>query len=201
MGQPTLFGVWENQVKRAPFQRIGKRSRNRERRRVRVEIGCGKEKAQRPRLSSCVELSSRLRSFLVACPPTGPSPPVVELVVAAADFQKDLASWNINPIKGGVDVKELQDVEKAIVEALEKQCSDVISPLKDNLAPKKFGFRYIQKLAKRTDCVYSVPEELGILLNSMKRILDVLRPRIETQLRSWGSCIPNGGSRYAEIQV
>ncbi|KAF9601577.1 hypothetical protein IFM89_020433 [Coptis chinensis] len=225
-----------------------------------------------------VELSSRLRSFLVACPPTGPSPPVVELVVAAADFQRDLASWNINPVKGGVDAKELfhlyiilwiqdkrlsllesckldkvkwsgvktehsttpfvddvydrlketlneyesivcrwpeytfalenaiADVEKAIVEALEKQYSDVISPLKDNLAPKKFGFRYIQKLAKRTDCVYSVPEELGILLNSMKRILDVLRPRIETQLKSWGSCIPNGGSavpgeRLSEITV
>jgi hypothetical protein len=42
-----------------------------------------------------VELSNRLRAFLVACPPAGPSSPVSDLVVATADFQKDLASWNI----------------------------------------------------------------------------------------------------------
>ncbi|KAL5714311.1 hypothetical protein ACHQM5_016292 [Ranunculus cassubicifolius] len=235
-----------------------------------------------PNISSAiysVELCSRLRSFLVACPPTGPSPPVVELVIAAADFQRDLSSWRINPVKGGVDAKELfhlyiiiwiqdkrlsllesckldkvkwsgartqhfttpfvddmydrlkatlneyenvvcrwpeytfalenaiADVEKAIVEALEKQYADVISPLKDNLAPKKFGFKYIQKLTKRSDGLYTVPEELGILLNSMKRMIDVLRPRIENQLKSWGSCIPNGGGsavpgeRLSEITV
>jgi len=32
---------------------------------------------------------------LLACPPSGPSPPVAELVIATADFQRDLASWNI----------------------------------------------------------------------------------------------------------
>lgn len=51
-----------------------------------------------PNLSSAIysaELCSRLRSFLVACPPTGPSRPVTDLVIATADFQKDLASWNI----------------------------------------------------------------------------------------------------------
>ncbi|KAF5185958.1 pesticidal crystal cry8Ba protein [Thalictrum thalictroides] len=234
-----------------------------------------------PNISSSiysVELCNRLRAFLVACPPTGPSPPVVDLVIAAADFQRGLASWNINPVKGGVDAKELfhlyiilwiqdkrlsllesckldkvkwsgvktqqfttpfvddmydrlketlneyenivcrwpeytfalenaiADVEKAIVEALEKQYADVLSPLKDNLAPKKFGLKYIQKLAKRSDSNYVVPEELGVLLNSMKRMLDVLRPRIENQLKSWGSCIPNGGSavpgeRLSEITV
>jgi hypothetical protein len=42
-----------------------------------------------------VELSNRLRAFLVACPPAGPASPVSDLVVATADFQKDLASWNI----------------------------------------------------------------------------------------------------------
>ncbi|XP_010266256.1 PREDICTED: uncharacterized protein LOC104603800 [Nelumbo nucifera] len=234
-----------------------------------------------PNISSSiysVELCSRLRAFLVACPPTGPSPPVADLVIATADFQRDLASWNINPVKGGVDAKELfhlyiilwiqdkrlsllesckldkvkwsgvrtqhsttpfvddmydrlketmneyeviicrwpeytfvlenaiADVEKAVVEALEKQYADVLSPLKDNLAPKKFGLKYVQKLAKRSASMYTVPDELGILLNSMKRMLDVLRPRIETQLKSWGSCIPDGGSavpgeRLSEITV
>lgn len=28
----------------------------------------------------------------------------------------------------------------------------------------------------------------------MKRILDVLRPKIEMQLKSWGACIPDGGN-------
>lgn len=213
-----------------------------------------------------VELCTRLRVFLVACPPTGPSPPVAELLIATADFQRDLFSWNINPVKGGVDAKELfhcyiivwiqdkrlsllesckldkvkwsgvrtqqsttpfvddmydhlqetlneyeviicrwpeytfvlenaiADVEKAVIGALEKQYADVLSPLKDIIGPKKFGLKYVQKLAKRSVSTYTVPEELGILLNSMKRMLDVLGPRVETQLKSWGSCIPDGGS-------
>ncbi|KAG5543870.1 hypothetical protein RHGRI_016584 [Rhododendron griersonianum] len=234
-----------------------------------------------PNLSSAIysaELCSRLRSFLIACPPTGPSPPVAELIIATADFQRDLSSWNINPVKGGVDAKELfhlyimlwiqdkrlslletckldkvkwsgvrtqhsttpfvdemyerlketlndyeviicrwpeytfvlenaiADVEKAIVEALEKQYADVLAPLKENLTPKKFGLKYVQKLAKRSVCPYLVPDELGILLNSMKRMLDILRPRIEYQLKSWGSCIPDGGTtapgeRLSEVTV
>ncbi|KAL5558530.1 hypothetical protein UlMin_034741 [Ulmus minor] len=234
-----------------------------------------------PNLSSSIystDLCSRLRAFLIACPPTGPSPPVADLVIATADFQRDLANWNISPIKGGVDAKELfhlyimvwiqdkrisllesckldkvkwsgvrtqhsttpfvddmcnklektlsdyeiiicrwpeytyvleqavADVEKATVEALEKQYADVLGPLKENLAPKKFGLKYVQKLTKRSLCAYTVPDELGILLNSMKRMLDVLRPRIEAQFKSWGACIPDGGNanpgeRLSEVTV
>lgn len=48
--------------------------------------------------------------------------------------------------------------------------------------------------------------QLGILLNSMKRMLDVLRPKVEHQLKSWGSCIPDGGNtapgeRLSEVTV
>ena len=49
--------------------------------------------------------------------------------------------------------------------------------------------------------------QLGIVLNTMKRLLDVLRPRIEVQLKSWGSCIPDGasagapGERLSEVTV
>ncbi|XP_023750462.1 uncharacterized protein LOC111898824 [Lactuca sativa] len=235
-----------------------------------------------PNLSTAIysaELASRLRAFLVACPPTGPSLHVAELVIATADFQKDLASWNINHVKNGVDAKELfhlyimiwiqdkrmslletckmdtvkwcgvrtqhsttpfvdemynrlietlndyeviisrwpeytfalenaiADIEKAIIEALDKQYADVIAPLKENMTPKKFGLKYVQKLTKRTTSPYVVPPELGILLNSMKRMLDVLRPKIELQLKSWGSCcIPDGGNvapgeRLSEVTV
>ncbi|KAK1263623.1 hypothetical protein QJS04_geneDACA011958 [Acorus gramineus] len=216
------------------------------------------------------ELCSRLRAFLVACPPTGPSPPVAELVIATADFQSDLENWKISPVVGGVDAKGLfhlyimlwiedkrlsllescrldkvkwsgvrtphsttpfvdemyerlkdtlteyevitcrwpdytfvledavADVEKAVVEALEKQYADVLAPLKDNLMPKKFGLKYVQKLAKRNSALpYAVPDELGILLNTMKRLLDVLRPKIEMQIKSWGFCIPQRGSAVA----
>ncbi|TYH72274.1 hypothetical protein ES332_D05G242800v1 [Gossypium tomentosum] len=234
-----------------------------------------------PNLSASIystELCSRLRAFLLACPPSGPSPPVAELVIATADFQRDLSSWNISHVKGGVEAKELfhlyimiwiqdkrqslldsckldkvkwsgvrtqysttpfvdemydrlketlsdyeviicrwpeyifvlenaiSDIEKAIVEALDKQYADVVTPLKENMAPKKFGLKYMQKLAKRSVCAYTVPDELGILLNSMKRMLDVLRPKIETQFKSWGSCIPDGGNtapgeRLSEVTV
>ncbi|KAM0873373.1 hypothetical protein ACQ4PT_038102 [Festuca glaucescens] len=217
-----------------------------------------------------VELSNRLRSFLVACPPAGPSSPVADLVIATADFQKDLASWNICTIKAGVDAKELfhlyivlwiedkrrallencrldkvkwsgvrtqhmttpfveemydllkntlteyeviicrwpeyifvlenaiADVEKAVIDSLDRQYAEILAPLKDCIAPKKFGLKYVQKLTKRNStCPYIVPEDLGILLNTMKRLLDVLRPRIESHLRSWSSCIPNGGNTAA----
>ncbi|XP_044475499.1 uncharacterized protein LOC123203264 isoform X2 [Mangifera indica] len=234
-----------------------------------------------PNLSSPIystELCSRLRAFLLACPPSGPSPHVAELIIASSDFQRDLASWNISPVKGGVDAKELfhlyillwiqdkrlfllesckldkvkwsgvrtqhsttpfvddmydrlretlndygviicrwpeyvfvlenaiADVEKAIVESLDKQYADVLAPLKENLAPKKFGLKYVRKLTKRSVCAYTVPDELGILLNSMKRMLDVLRPKIEVQFKSWGSCVPDGGNaapgeRLSEVTV
>ncbi|KAI3751766.1 hypothetical protein L2E82_22857 [Cichorium intybus] len=235
-----------------------------------------------PNLSSAIysaELCTRLRSFLVACPPAGPTRPVTELVIATADFQKDLATWNINPVKGGVDAKELfhlyiiiwiqdkrlslletckldkvkcsgvrtqhsttpfidemydrlketlndyeviicrwpeytfalenaiADIEKALIDALDKQYADVITPLKENLTRKKFGFKYVQKLAKRTTNPYIVPPELGVFLNSMKRMLDVLRPKIEAQLKSWSSCcIPAEGNtapgeRLSEVTV
>ncbi|KAG2263262.1 hypothetical protein Bca52824_070341 [Brassica carinata] len=220
-----------------------------------------------PNLSASIystDLRNRLRTFLVACPPSGPSPAVAELVIATVEFQRDLSSWNIGPIQAGVDAKELfhqyvmiwiqdrrlsllesckldkvqwggvgahrsttpfvdemytrlnetiqdyqviisswpkcifvlesaiADVEKAIVEALEKQYANVLSPLKENLAPKK---------------PYVVPDELGILLNTMKRMLDVLRYNIEAQFKAWSSsCIPDGGNvapgdRLSEVTV
>ncbi|KAL4281932.1 hypothetical protein GQ457_03G033850 [Hibiscus cannabinus] len=234
-----------------------------------------------PNLSASIystELCSRLRAFLLACPPSGPSPPVAELIIATADFQRDLASWNICHVKGGVEAKELfhlyimiwiqdkrqslldtckldkvkwsgvrtqysttpfvdemydrlketlsdyeviicrwpeyifvlenavSDIEKAIVDTLDKQYADVVIPLKENMAPKKFGLKYMQKLTKRSVCSYTVPDELGIMLNSMKRMLDVLRPKIENEFKSWGSCIPDGGNtapgeRLSEVTV
>ncbi|KAL9241380.1 hypothetical protein vseg_015499 [Gypsophila vaccaria] len=223
-----------------------------------------------------VELAARLRSFLKACPPTGPSSPVTDLVIAVSDFERDLASWNINYIKGGVDAKEIfgyyisnwikskngslldtcklsvvkgstfkteqltsplideiydqlrqtltdyeiivhrwpqyafvlenvmADVQNALVEALEKQYADVLSPLKDNLA--NLGLKYVQKFAKRADSYYSVPAELGIVLNSLRRMLDVLFPKIEAQLKTWsvfmvdaGNGVP--GERLTEVTI
>ncbi|KAK8271038.1 hypothetical protein V6Z12_D11G236900 [Gossypium hirsutum] len=223
------------------------------------------------------DLCSRLRAFLVSCPPPGPSRPVIELVIATADFQRDLSSSNIKPVKGGVEAKELfhsyitcwieekrhslldsckldkvkcsdiktsqsttpfiddmydrltetlneyeiiisrwpeftiilenavADVEKAIIKALERQYADVLAPLKDGLAPKIIG-KYVQKFTKGTAVIYVVPDELGVLLNSMKRILFVLHPKIETKLKSWCPCTPPGGNaipgeRLSEITV
>ncbi|CAI0419907.1 unnamed protein product [Linum tenue] len=98
----------------------------------------------------------------------------------------------------------IADVEKAIIDALEKQYVEVLTPLKDSLGPKFFGF--VQKLAKRTGDIYFVPEELGVLLNSMKRMLDVLQPKIQAQLNSRTCCFPDGsnstiGDTLGEISV
>ncbi|GAB2260428.1 hypothetical protein Droror1_Dr00011283 [Drosera rotundifolia] len=225
-----------------------------------------------PNLSAAIysiDLCNRIREFLIACPPAGPSPPVTELVIATADLQKDLAGWNISNIKGGVDAKELfhlyivvwiedrrsallesckldkvkwsgvrtqhattpfvddmygrlrealsdfeviicrwpvytfvlenavVDVEKAVIEALDKQYADVLSPLKENIMPMKFGQKFVQKLTKRPTPAYVVPEELGILLNSLKWMLDILRPKLDAQFKSWGSCISDNGTNQA----
>ncbi|KAG5407021.1 hypothetical protein IGI04_013140 [Brassica rapa subsp. trilocularis] len=190
-----------------------------------------------PNLSASIystDLRNRLRTFLAAFPPSGPSPGVAELVIATVEFQRDLSSWNIGPIQAGVQwggvrtqhsttpfvdemytrlnetIQDYQviisrwpkyifvlesaiaDVEKAIVEALEKQYANVLSPLKENLPPKK---------------PYVVPDELGILLNTMKRMLDVLGSNIEDQFKAWSSsCIPEGGNvahgdRLSEVTV
>lgn len=227
-----------------------------------------------PNLSSSIysaELCNRLRDFLVACSPPGPSPPVTDLVIATADFQRDLVQWDISPIKGGVDAKELfhsyitlwiqskrlalvdlckqdkvqpygarppesstlpfvddmydrlketlneyevivcrwpeyansleqasADIEKAIFESLERQYSDVLSPLKDNSVPIMLS-KYFQKFARQSVDAFFIPDELGILLNTMKRMLDELMPQIERKLNSLASsCVTDEGLASGE---
>lgn len=36
-------------------------------------------------------------------------------------------------------------------------------------------------------------EQLGVMLNSLKRLLDTLRPRIEGQMKTWVACLPEDG--------
>ncbi|XP_061344092.1 uncharacterized protein LOC133290055 [Gastrolobium bilobum] len=207
------------------------------------------------------ELSNRLRTFLSAWPPSSPQTHVNELLVAIADFERDLESWNISPVQGGVDSRNLfhnyimvwiQDmqlslldlckaekvpwagvitnhstspfaeemydkvkdnliqyevvisrwpqyslylesavanVERAIMKSLEKQYSDILTPLKDSI-PKRLHLQ-VQKLARRQSAtVQLVPNQLGIFLNTIKRILDVLHCRVEDILNSWASCLP-----------
>ncbi|CAN8264255.1 unnamed protein product [Cochlearia groenlandica] len=221
-----------------------------------------------------VDLCNRLREFLLVWLPPGPSPPVVDLVITTADFQRDISSWNISTIKGGVNAKELfysyitswiedkgrilyelckletvkacgeipgltspfvdemyqrlngtldeydiiirrwpeyavslekvvADAEKATAEAMEKQFAEILSPLKES---KIFGMKIVKKFTKGTPNPYSVPKELGVLLNSMKRVLDILRPSIENRFKSWNSFIPDGenrvlGDRLSEVTV
>ena len=57
--------------------------------------------------------------------------------------------------------KAIADVEKTIVETLDKQYSDVLSPLREHLAPIKFGLKYVEKIAKGTVCIYNVPDEVS----------------------------------------
>ncbi|XP_051151756.1 uncharacterized protein LOC127265803 [Andrographis paniculata] len=207
------------------------------------------------------ELSGRLKSFLAAWPPSCPTPHVNELLVAMSDFERNLEFWNISPVEGGIDSRDLyhgyimvwiQDlqltlldlckaekvpwsgvytkfstspfaeemfekmtrmlgeyevvinrwpqytlilenaaanIERAIIKALERQYHDILTPLKDSI-PKKIGMQ-VQKLARRqSTAYYTIPSQLGIFLNTMKRILDVLHCRIEDKLKSWASYLP-----------
>jgi hypothetical protein len=56
-----------------------------------------------PRISAdiyTVELATKLRAFLSLCPPPAPSPPVVDLLHAVADFERDLQERGIHCAPG-----------------------------------------------------------------------------------------------------
>ncbi|PIN16647.1 hypothetical protein CDL12_10693 [Handroanthus impetiginosus] len=53
------------------------------------------------------ELSKRLGAFLAAWPPSSPMPHVNELLIAMSDFERSLELWNISPVQGGVDARDL----------------------------------------------------------------------------------------------
>ncbi|KAK9156471.1 hypothetical protein Sjap_003951 [Stephania japonica] len=53
------------------------------------------------------ELCKRLRAFLAFWPPSSPLPHVTELLMATADFERDLEFWNIRPVHGGVDSRNI----------------------------------------------------------------------------------------------
>ncbi|XP_024979103.1 uncharacterized protein LOC112516321 [Cynara cardunculus var. scolymus] len=212
------------------------------------------------------ELCKRLKGFLAAWPPSSPQPHVNELLIATADFERNLESWNISVAQGGVDSRNLyhnyimvwvQDmqlclldlckaekvpwagvitnystspfaedlydkiketlseyeviinrwpqytlilenavanVERAIMKALERQYADILTPLKDSI-PKRLGIQ-VQKLTRRQSTApYSIPNQLGTFLNTIKRILDVLHCRIEDKLKSWASYLPVNGDK------
>ncbi|KAI3839674.1 hypothetical protein MKX03_011294 [Papaver bracteatum] len=57
----------------------------------------------------------------------------------------------------------IADAEKALVVALEKKYEDVLSPFKENFV-HKFGLKHVQKLARRSACIYEVPKEVTVVL-------------------------------------
>lgn len=56
----------------------------------------------------------------------------------------------------------IADIEKAVLDTLDKQYADELAPLKDGLIPKKFGLKYVQKLARRNSvCPYTAPDDVS----------------------------------------
>ncbi|KAF6166243.1 hypothetical protein GIB67_031027 [Kingdonia uniflora] len=53
------------------------------------------------------QLFKRLTSFLAILPPSSSSPHVTELLIATADFERDLELWKFRPVHGGVDSRKL----------------------------------------------------------------------------------------------
>ncbi|KAL0443731.1 UNVERIFIED_CONTAM: hypothetical protein Slati_2095800 [Sesamum latifolium] len=111
------------------------------------------------------ELSKRLGGFLAAWPPSSPMPHVNELLIAMSDFERSLELWNISPVQGGVNSRDLYH---------------------------GYIMVWIQDL-QLTLLDLCKAEKLGIFLNTMKRILDVLHCRIEDKLKSWASYLPING--------
>lgn len=60
--------------------------------------------------------------------------------------------------------KAIADVEKAVIESLEKQYAEVLSPLKETV-PMKFGLKYVQKFAKGHPDNFIVSSEVQHLLS------------------------------------
>ncbi|CDY24461.1 BnaC05g34930D [Brassica napus] len=86
-------------------------------------------------------------------------------------------------------ISEKVSFERAIVKSLEKQYSDILTPLKDTI-PKRLN-KHVQKLTRRqSSALCSVPTRLGTFVNTIKRIIDVLHQRVEDILRQWASCLP-----------
>ncbi|EOA22210.1 hypothetical protein CARUB_v10002794mg [Capsella rubella] len=127
---------------------------------------------------------------------------IYELLNATLDeYDIIIMRW---PEYGASLEKFVADVERDIIEALEKQFSEVLSPLKES---KVSAMKYVQKLTKKGHSnLYTVPKELGVLLNSMKRMLETLRSRIENRFKLWNSYLPDKekrilGERLSEVTV
>lgn len=60
--------------------------------------------------------------------------------------------------------KAIADVEKAVIETLDRQYADVLSPLKENIMPIKLGLKYVQKITKGTVTPFAVCKEVSSLV-------------------------------------
>uniref|UniRef100_A0A0D3F221 Uncharacterized protein n=1 Tax=Oryza barthii TaxID=65489 RepID=A0A0D3F221_9ORYZ len=171
------------------------------------------------------ELCKRLKGFLSASPPSRPLEHVAELLIATADFERDLDSWQVRPVHGGVVSRDLfhgyimvwiedtrlqlldncradkaiADVEREIMKALEKQYMETLLPLRDGIP--KILEKQVQRLTRRQSISpYVVPNQLGTFMNTVKRMLDVLHCRVEDSLKSWAAylTITNGNAVFGE---
>ncbi|EPS74419.1 hypothetical protein M569_00332, partial [Genlisea aurea] len=53
------------------------------------------------------ELRKRLQTCIASWPPSSPMPHVNDLLVAVVDFERSLELWNISPVQGGINAREL----------------------------------------------------------------------------------------------
>eukprot|EP00850_Spirogloea_muscicola_P006675 SM000032S12059 [mRNA] locus=s32:382745:388273:+ [translate_table: standard] len=102
------------------------------------------------------------------------------------------------------------DVERGVLVALERHYAEALLPLRDMMGARKAHLQYMHKLTRRhTFGRYEVPRKLGEMLNSIKRVLESLRPKIEAQMRAWVAALPTEGAfgkavfgqRFNEVTV
>ncbi|KAJ3671797.1 hypothetical protein LUZ60_007876 [Juncus effusus] len=50
-----------------------------------------------------LELSKKVKRFLTACPPSHPFPHILQLLISAVDFEKDLITWNLRYVVNWIE--------------------------------------------------------------------------------------------------
>ncbi|XP_028075204.1 uncharacterized protein LOC114277513 isoform X1 [Camellia sinensis] len=92
-------------------------------------------------------------------------------------------------LQNEISQQAVANVERAIIKAMKKQYSDILTPLKGSI-PKRLGMQVHKLTGRQSTALYSVPSQLGTFLNTIKRILDVLHCKVEDILKSWASYLP-----------
>lgn len=113
-----------------------------------------------------------------------------QILSTLALYDSIMSRW---PDQAGVLEMAICDVERGIMTALERAFMEQLLLLREMMGTvKKFTLQSLgAKLGRRNSKIrYEVPPQLGVLLNTIKWLLETKRPRMEAQMRQWVASLP-----------